>query len=111
LATLKFMRKPILNALLGFVALFFASCAQHRIPQTTQPDKSTLVQVAVITTEVGDWAGQILQRAGIRCIIEAGSVDAAAFSGVWVSRSVKPRAISALQADPRVQKSMPFAFP
>jgi hypothetical protein len=79
--------------------------------QTTKPDKSKLVQVAVITTEVGAQAEQTLQRAGIKCIIEAGSGDAAAFSGVWVSGSVRPRAISLLQADPVVQESMPFVFP
>jgi hypothetical protein len=105
------MLKPILSVLASLAALCFTSCAQHRIARTTQPDKSRFVQVAVITTDVGGQAEQTLQRAGIKCIIEAGSEDAAAFSGVWVSGSLGPRAISLLQADPMVQKSMPFVFP
>ena len=104
------MRKTILTALFGVVALCFASCAQHRSAQTTTPDHSKFVQVAVILTKVGDQARQVLQDSGIQCFIEAGSPDAAAFSGVWVSRSMKPRAISLLQADPVVEKSMPFVF-
>jgi hypothetical protein len=104
------MRQPILSTLLIFVALCFASCAQHRIAQTAQPDKSTFVQIAVITTEVGDRARQALQRAGIECLIEAGSNDASAFSGVWVSRGMTSRAISLLRAEPAVDKSMPFVF-
>lgn len=104
------MHKTILTALFGVVALCFASCAQHRVAQTITPDYGKFVQIAVIVTEVGDQARQVLQSAGIQCIIEAGAGDGAGFAGVWVSPSMRTRAISLLRADSVVQKSMPFVF-
>lgn len=104
--------KTILFAFFGvFVVLCFTSCAQQPMAQTSQPAKCDLVQVAVITTEVGSQAKQVLQRAGVQCIIEAGSGEYAYFSGVWLSKSVKHQAISLLRTDPVIDKSMLFDFP
>ena len=103
--------KALRLAVLGFVvALCLASCAQQHMAQILQPNKDGCVQVAVIATEVGHQAELVLQRAGVQCIVEAGSGEAAYFSGVWVSKSAKHRAITLLRADPVVDKSMPFVF-
>ena len=99
--------KTVLFPFLGFyVILCLTSCAQQRMAQTSEPNQGDVIQAAVITSRVGDQAKQVLQQAGIQCIIEAGSGDGAGMSGVWVSQSAEHQAISVLQADPVIDKSM-----
>jgi hypothetical protein len=65
-----------------------------------------LVEVAIIDPSVAPRTKDTLQRAGIES--EFNGTD---LYGVWTAPAHKQRAISLLNGDPFIKRSMPFVFP
>ncbi len=78
---------------------FVASCDRSPSSQAPPPDYDKFVAVAAIDPALANRVGQVLERAGIQCIIEGSVVY-----GVQVAPESESKAVSLLRADSAAEK-------
>ena len=93
------MYRILVPAYLCALIPFVASCDRRPASQAPSTDYDKFVTVAAIDPALANRVGQILERAGIQCIIE-GSVA----YGVRVAPERELKAVSLLRADSAAEK-------